>query len=123
MKQLRLALLQGDPRTARRLSGQLGNHFHSIHVARSAEDLRDLVIRFGTDVVVVDIESASLALVHKLHREFANLCIVCTHRLADEEMWTAALEAGADDICSALDTRGIVTAATRTLFMSHSAAA
>jgi DNA-binding NarL/FixJ family response regulator len=123
MEHLSLALLQKDACAARCLSRQLCSHFNSIHVARTAEELRDVIIRFRTDVVVVDIESASLAEVQKLHREFANVCIVCTHRLADEQMWTAALEAGADDICLAVDTRGIVVAATRNLAMSHSAAA
>lgn len=123
MNRLSLTLLQKDSRVARYLSRQLCNYFHSIHVARTTSELRDLITRFRSDVVVVDIECASLADVQLLHHDFANLCIVCTHRLADEEMWTAAMDAGAADICSALDTRGIITAATRSAPMSHSAAA
>jgi chemotaxis response regulator CheB len=123
MKSLRLALLQRDPQVARYLSGQLCNYFQAIHIARNSNELRDFILRFRSNVVVVDMESASLAEVERLHREFVNLCIVCTHRLADEEMWTAALDAGATDICSALDTRGIVLAATRDVSLSQSAAA
>jgi DNA-binding response OmpR family regulator len=123
MELLNLVLLQKDPRVARFLSGQLCHHFHAIHVVRSVPELRDLILRFPPDVVVVDMEAASLGDVQRLHREFANLCIVCTHRIADEEMWTAALDAGAADICSATDTRGIITAAVRNSALAHSAAA
>ncbi len=123
MEPLSLALLQKDHRVARFLSGQLCHHFHAIHIVRSAAELSDCVIRFRPDVVVVDMEAATLADVEQLHREFSNLCIVCTHRIADEEMWTAAMEAGADDICFANDTRSIIIAATRSVPMAQSAAA
>ncbi|HEX6502640.1 MAG TPA: hypothetical protein VF011_05285 [Terriglobales bacterium] len=123
MELLSLALLQKDPRVARFLSGQLCHHFHAIHVVRSLAELRDLIPRFRPDVVVIDMETATLGDVQGLHREFANLCIVCTHRIADEEMWTAALDAGAADICAATDTRGIITAAVRNTALAHSAAA
>jgi len=33
---------------------------------------------------------------------------VCTHRVADEEMWASALAAGASDMCSSTDVDGIV---------------
>ena len=49
--------------------------------------------------------------------------IVCTHRLADEEMWTAALNAGAADIYPSYDTRGILSAAVRNASMARSIAA
>ncbi len=123
MEQLSLAMLQSDPRVARFLSGQLCHHFQTIHIARSVPELRDSILRFRPDVVVVDMEAANLGDVERLHREFSNLCIVCTHRIADEEMWTAAMEAGADDICSATDTRGIITAAMRNTTLARTAAA
>lgn len=123
MELLSLAILQNDPRVARFLSGQLCHHFHAIHIVCSVPELRDVIVRFRPDVVVVDMEAANLADVDRLHREFANLCIVCTHRIADEEMWTAAIDAGAADICSATDTRGIITAAMRNTALARSAAA
>ena len=123
MEPLSLALLQNDPRVARFLSGQLCHHFQAIHVVHSVPELRDAIVRFHPDVVVVDMETATLADVQRLHREFVSLCIVCTHRLADEEMWTAALDAGAVDICCATDTRGILTAAMRNTTLVQSAAA
>jgi DNA-binding NtrC family response regulator len=124
MNSLSVALLQKDSGVARLVSGQLCHHFHAIRVAQSAAELRELIPRFRPDVVVADIETASLGEIQQLHQEFAGLCIVCTHRIADDEMWTAAMDAGAADICSATDTHGILTAAVRnTSPLTRSAAA
>ncbi len=123
MKPLSVALLQKDTRVVRLLSAQLCRHFHAIHVARSAAELRELIPRFRPDVVVMDMESASLNDIEQLHQEFAGLCIVCTHRIADETMWTAAMDAGAADICSANDSHAIVTAAMTNTARTRSAAA
>jgi DNA-binding response OmpR family regulator len=123
MESLSVALLQKDSRVARFLSGQLCHHFHAVHVVRSASELRELILRFRPNVVIADMETASLTEVEQLHRDFNSLCIVCTHRIADEEMWTAALDAGAADICSATDTHGILAAAMRNTSLASSAAA
>lgn len=113
MKPLSLALLQGDAQTTRSLASSLCHHFTAIYSARSIEELRELIVKYRTEVVIVDMEVACLSEVERLHREFAGICIVCTHRLADEDMWTAAINAGAADICSSADTSSIVTAALR----------
>jgi DNA-binding NarL/FixJ family response regulator len=124
MNSLSVALLQKDSRVARLVSAQLCHHFQVIRIAQSAAELRELIPRFRPDVVVADIETTSLPEIQQLHREFASLCIVCTHRIADEELWTAAMEAGAADVCSATDTKGILTAAVRnTSSLTRSAAA
>lgn len=124
MKSLSVALLQKDSRVARLISGQLCHHFKTIRVTQSAAELRKLIPHFRPDVVIADIETASLTEIQQLHQEFASLCIVCTHRIADEEMWTAAMDAGAVDICSATDTHGILTAAERNIAsLTRSAAA
>jgi hypothetical protein len=34
-----------------------------------------------------------------LHREFPDLYIVGTHRLADDKLWAEAMSLGASDIC------------------------
>jgi hypothetical protein len=34
-----------------------------------------------------------------LHHEFPGLCIVGTHRLADDKLWAEAMSLGAADIC------------------------
>lgn len=124
MKVLSIALLQGDAKVARSLAGSLCHHFPAIHSVSSLEELRESMARHRIEVAIVDIEKASLSEIARLHREFKSTCIVCTHRLADEEMWTAALNAGAADVCPSSDTGSIVTAALRsTPSVSHSAAA
>jgi DNA-binding NtrC family response regulator len=113
MKSLSIALLQGDARVARSLAASLCHHFHVIHAVRSLGELREIIVKHRIEVAIVDIEVTPMSEIERLHREFTGTCIVCTHRLADEEMWTAALSAGATDVCPSFDTGGIVTAALR----------
>jgi len=68
-------------------------------------------------------EEASLDDVKSLAGDFPEAHIVCTHRCADEEMWTAALNAGAEDVCRLSDTTSIVRAAMNCTQLSHSLAA
>ena len=113
MKPLSVVLLQTDAGTSRALADSLCHHFHVIFCVNSVQELRDSILKHRPEVAVVDIEMASLSEIQRLSREFAGMCIVCTHRLADEEMWTAALTAGATDVCPSRDTRAIVTSTLR----------
>jgi DNA-binding NtrC family response regulator len=113
MKPLNVALLQSDAGIVRTLCSSLCHHFHAIHAAKNVEELRQIITKHRVEVVVVDIEMACLSEIECLRRDFAALSIVCTHRLADDKMWTAALNAGAADMCASVDTRSIVTAALR----------
>jgi 3-dehydroquinate dehydratase len=74
-------------------------------------------------VAIVDLELAALSEVRQLTHEFSTTTIVCTHRLADEKMWTDALAAGASDCCYSSDVRAIVLAASNTKTVSHAHAA
>jgi DNA-binding NarL/FixJ family response regulator len=113
MRPLTVALLQNDATTVRTLCSSLCHHFHSIHAASTISELRHIIAKQRAEVVIVDLERACLSEIELLRREFSSICIVCTHRVADDEMWTAALNAGAADMCSSLDTRSIVMAALR----------
>lgn len=123
MQSQNVVLLQSDPRITQLLLTSLGSSFHSVHSVRSLDELRNSVAKHRADVVIVDVESMSLSDVHRLACEFPKVCIVCTHRLADEEMWTAALSAGAADVCPSSDTRGILMSALRHVSIARSAAA
>jgi len=123
MNQLSVALLQSDAKNIRLLASSLCHHFPAIYTAWSIADLREKIVKHRAQLVIVDMEMASLSDVHLLHRDFTNVSIVCTHRLADDEMWTAALNAGASDVCPSFDTRGIVTAAIQSTALTDSAAA
>jgi chemotaxis response regulator CheB len=94
-----------------------------VHVTRSREELREDVARNRPEAVVLNIEFWRLTDVENLHRDFPGLPIVCTHRIPDEEMWMAALEAGASDVCPADDVANVLTSVLRSTALSRSAAA
>jgi DNA-binding response OmpR family regulator len=103
-----VVVLENDPRVAQSLAGQLSNHFHSVHMAHSREELRERVAKSRPEAVVLNIESSRLTDVRNLHSDFPTLPIVCTHRVPDEEMWLAALDAGASDVCPADDVENVL---------------
>ncbi len=117
-----VVLLQGDSRLAQSLTGFLRKSFRLIRTVRSLDDLRSTAASLRAEVVIVDMEIASFADVARLSSDFPGLAIVCTHRLADEQMWTAALSVGAADICSSCDPAAIL-AAVRGAGTKHATAA
>lgn len=117
-----VVVLEKDPKLARTLAGGLRPHF-SVHLTHSREELRDNVARTKPEAVVLNIEHWMLADVESLHRDFPALPIVCTHRIPDEEMWMAALAAGASDVCPADDVANVLTSVLRSMALSRTAAA
>jgi DNA-binding response OmpR family regulator len=93
------------------LAASLSNSFHGVHVARSIDELRRIIAKHLPHAIILDLESATIDDIETLKREFAGTKIICNHRVADEEMWTKTLSAGADDCCPSSDTRGILSAA------------
>jgi len=123
MQPLNVVLLQSDSRIAQSLVSALANNFGSVHQVQSLGELRTSIAKHRVGVAILDMETASMSDVEHLSREFPKACIVCTHRLADEEMWTAAVNAGAADVCPPSDTGCIVRTALRNASMTQSAAA
>ena len=123
MQSLNVVLLQNDSRVAQALVASLCNSFQSVRMVRSVDELRTSIPKHRCDVVVLDMEVATLSDVEHLSQEFPKAAIVCTHRLPDDEMWTAALSAGAADICPSTDTHSVLMAALRSTSQTHSAAA
>jgi len=117
-----IVVLEQDPTVARSLAGGLCPHF-SVLMTNSNEELRDKVARNNPEAVVLNIEYWRLTDVESLHRDFPALPIVCTHRIPDEEMWMAALEAGASDVCPTDDVGNVLMSVLRSLAISRSAAA
>ncbi|HJT01960.1 MAG TPA: hypothetical protein VJ756_22900 [Terriglobales bacterium] len=79
--------------------------------------------KYRAQVVIVDLELVSRTEVEWLRREFPGICLVCTHRLADDEMWTEMVEAGASDLCYSADCQSILSAALRSTQSAKSIAA
>ena len=123
MKPLNLIVAQCNPQSAEILAENLQNHFKGVSLAHDLRELRLSIVKNRADVAVLDLEMAPLSEISSLRREFNNLEIVCTHRLADEHLWSAALGAGAADCCHPSDVRGIVLAANRTHIMARTTAA
>ncbi len=99
MESLRVVLYQNDPGTAQTLAVSLSQNFESVYWARSYEEVRPAVARTRAEALVLDLETSGPGEVDRLHREFPSLCIVGTHRLADDKLWAEAMSLGASDIC------------------------
>ncbi|HLW55144.1 MAG TPA: hypothetical protein VKW06_20105 [Candidatus Angelobacter sp.] len=123
MKPLSVIVFQNNAKNAESLAKSLYPHFRVVNVARNLDELRNFIPRHRADVAIVDLELAGLNDVQSLKKDFAATTIVCTHRLADEKMWSRALAAGAVDCCASSDVRSIVLAASQLTQMAHSHAA
>lgn len=113
MLPLTAVVVQSDPQAAAALAASLLHHFHTVRVVSSLEEVRAAIPRHRAEFAILDLELIGVADVQALRRDFASTSIVCTHRLADEKLWSAALAAGALDCCHASDVRSIVLAAMR----------
>jgi len=118
-----VVVLENDSRLAQSLAGGLSSYFNSIHLARSGDELRERVAGNRPEVVILDIENSRLTEVRNLHREFPSLPIVCTHRIPDEQLWIAAMEAGASDVCPADDVQNVLTSVLRSVAVAKNEAA
>jgi DNA-binding NarL/FixJ family response regulator len=123
MQSASIILLQSDPIVAQLLAASLSNSFRGVHLAKSVVEVRQAAAKTRADAIIVDLESATLADVEALKQEFASIRIICNHRVADEEMWTRTLTAGADDCCSSYDMRAILLSAVRDHAAARSMAA
>jgi len=99
MVPLSVVLYQNDPGTAQTLAVSLSQHFDSVYLARTSEEVGPAVARHRATALVLDLETSGPDEVKRLHREFPSLCIVGTHRLADDKLWAEAMSLGASDIC------------------------
>ena len=123
MKPLTVIVACCDPKSAEALAASLRSHFKAVHVASDFAEVRQSVPRHRADLLVIDLELASLPEIEQLRREMPATAVVCTHRLADEELWTRALAAGAVDCCHSSDIRSIVLAADREHGLARTTAA
>jgi DNA-binding NtrC family response regulator len=94
-----VVLYQHDSGTAQTLAASLSQQFASVYCTASTQELRPVIAKRRAEVAVVDLETSGSGEVDKLHREFPDLCIVGTHRLADDKLWAEAMTLGASDIC------------------------
>jgi DNA-binding NarL/FixJ family response regulator len=118
-----IVVVESNPQLAQSLVGGLASYFPMVDLARSGEELRKRVAQSRPQAVVLDMEDSRLSDVRNLHRDFPSLPIVCTHRVPDEELWIAALEAGASDVCPADDVQHVLSSVLRNVAMANATAA
>ena len=99
MEELSVVVYQNHPRTAHNLAVTLAEHFDSVCLTENYDEVRPAVAENHAAALVLDLEKFGSGEVEHLHREFPGLCIVGTHRLADDKLWAEALTLGASDIC------------------------
>jgi DNA-binding NtrC family response regulator len=122
MLSLSLLVVGNKSRGLAELTSALGREFDNVRAAFSFEQAGATVREAVPDAVIVDLETLRWSELRLLTRELA-LPVICTHRVPDEEMWTAALDAGALDVCPDSDTAEIVSAIRRHILARRSAAA
>jgi DNA-binding NtrC family response regulator len=115
-------VLQSDTRVSQSLVSSLCDSFFSVRAVSSLEELFAGIVKHRADIVILDMEIASLSDVQRLSRDYRGVSVVCTHRLADEEMWTSALSAGATDVCPPTDVKVLLSALRSVTSTSHAAA-
>jgi hypothetical protein len=100
-----------DAHDAASLAESLRPHCRAVLITRTAEELATAIARNRAQAAIADLESVPLTEIERLHQNFQQLNIVCTHRVPDEQMWADSLAAGAADCCYNGDHNEIVRAA------------
>ena len=113
MESLSVVLFQTDAKAAQILAENLSQHVSSVHLALTCDEIRLKIAQHGAEVLVLDLENCCLSEVKRLRCEFPGLSIVCTHRLADDELWAEALNHGATDMHEPRNTHGILRSVMR----------
>ena len=113
MEPLNVVLYQDDAETADRLAASLSQYFPAIYLTRTREEVRPAIARYRAEVLVLDVETSDSRELERLHQDFPGLRIVCTHRLANDELWTEVINQGAADICVPWNTDDVVRSVMR----------
>jgi DNA-binding NtrC family response regulator len=103
-----ILIVEHDPATADMLARRLDDQFRSVRMVRSLNELASALHGQHVDAVVADLELVAMDEIAEISRKL-HLPVICTHRVPDEQMWTAALEAGALDVCASSDVSGIIS--------------
>ena len=110
MQPLNVVIANRDSQSAAQLAASLNTYFRNVSVVRSLDEVRHAIPMHRAQLAILDLELASVEDVERLVREFNHTSIVCTHRIPDDEMWAAALAAGAIDCCQNADVAAIIQA-------------
>ena len=101
----------------------LSQEFSAVYTARSVDELQTQIRKHRAQAAIVDMELVSVDDLEALSHEFPAVRFVCNHRLADDALWTAVMNAGAADCVPSFDIEGMVSAASLDCEAVHAAAA
>jgi DNA-binding NarL/FixJ family response regulator len=121
MRPLNAVVAQCSTQASECLIKPLHTHFRAVHAAHDLQELRTCIAEHRADIAIIDLEMVALDQLRQLASDYAGTTIICTHRLADEQLWAEALAAGAVDCCHSFDVRAIVLAASRHASTPHAA--
>ena len=113
MRSSPVILLQPASQISQELRAKLERVSGGVHLACSVDEAKRAIAHYRAGYAVLDAEIASFSDVAEITRDFPATAVVCIHRLADEQLWAEALNAGALDIFSPNDANGIVNALSR----------
>ena len=122
MQSLSVVIANRDSQSASQLAASLKTYFRNVSVVRSLDEVRNAIPKHRAQLAILDLELASVTDIEQIAREFDHTSIVCTHRIPDDEMWAAALAAGAIDCCQNADVASIVQAVDRQVRRASAAA-
>ena len=122
MLSLNVVLAQHDPAAVSALVNNLRGQCRAVTLAEKAQ-LRHALLKARANVAVLDLEMFSLPEIQEICQEFTNVSVVCTHRLADDELWTNVMNVGAADCCLPTDVTGILFAVRRYAALARGTAA
>jgi hypothetical protein len=119
MRPINVVLAHHDTTSAERLAASLGKQFRNLIVAQTGEEVKSAVARFRAPFAVVDLEVVGLAELKQMCQQFPATAFVGVHRLANDEMWSQTLAAGAVDCCYSSDVQNILLASERYVVLSR----
>ena len=88
MPPINVVLAQQDAALADRLARSIDKQFLNISTVSSVEEIHRSIARLRAPLAIVDLEFVDFTELGKLCHEFPATAIVCTHRLADDAMWS-----------------------------------
>ena len=122
MRPINIVLAHRDPALTKDLARSIQKQFRAIATVDSLEEIRSAIARLRAGLAIVDLELVNFSELGELCREFPATAFVCTHRLADDAMWSQSLAIGAVDCCFASDVPKILQASDRYVAIKKSQA-
>ncbi|HEY4959693.1 MAG TPA: hypothetical protein VII29_02445 [Terriglobales bacterium] len=122
MGPINIVLAHRDPALTENLVRSIQRQFCDVATANNLDEIRVTITRVRAPLAIVDLELIDFSQLGELCHEFPGTAFVCTHRLADDAMWSQSLAMGAVDCCLAGDVPKILLASDRFVAINQSQA-